>query len=109
VITFPERPPGKLSGGMKQKLSLCCSFIHDPDLLSLDEPTTGVDPVSRRQFWELIDRIRERCPGMSVMVATAYMEGAGRFHPPGGSNLHADTHTCWCEAPVFQVARRPRI
>ena len=55
---FLARPAGKLSGGMKQKLSLCCSLIHDPDLLILDEPTTGVDPLSRRQFWELIDRIR---------------------------------------------------
>ena len=76
---FPDRPAGKLSGGMKQKLSLCCSLIHDPDLLILDEPTTGVDPLSRRQFWELIDRIRARRPEMSVMVATAYMEEAERF------------------------------
>ena len=76
---FPDRPAGKLSGGMKQKLSLCCSLIHDPDLLILDEPTTGVDPLSRRQFWELIDRIRMRRPQMSVMVATAYMEEAERF------------------------------
>ncbi len=52
--------PGKLSGGMKQKLGLCCALIHDPDLLILDEPTTGVDPLSRRQFWELIDQIRRR-------------------------------------------------
>ncbi|HTP85031.1 MAG TPA: ribosome-associated ATPase/putative transporter RbbA [Alphaproteobacteria bacterium] len=76
---FPDRPAGKLSGGMKQKLSLCCSLIHDPDLLILDEPTTGVDPLSRRQFWELIDRIRARRPQMSVIVATAYMEEAERF------------------------------
>ncbi|MCW5749976.1 MAG: ribosome-associated ATPase/putative transporter RbbA [Alphaproteobacteria bacterium] len=76
---FPDRPAGKLSGGMKQKLSLCCSLIHDPDLLILDEPTTGVDPLSRRQFWELIDRMRERRPEMSVLVATAYMEEAERF------------------------------
>src|SRR6516225_5322099 len=76
---FLERPAGKLSGGMKQKLSLCCSLIHDPDLLILDEPTTGVDPLSRRQFWELIDRIRAGRPGMSVLVATAYMEEAERF------------------------------
>jgi ribosome-dependent ATPase len=76
---FPDRPAGKLSGGMKQKLSLCCSLIHDPDLLILDEPTTGVDPLSRRQFWELIDRIRARRPGMSVIVATAYMEEAEQF------------------------------
>ena len=76
---FPNRPAGKLSGGMKQKLCLCCALIHDPDLLILDEPTTGVDPLSRRQFWELIDRIRANRPGMSVMVATAYMEEAAQF------------------------------
>ncbi|QVW34511.1 ribosome-associated ATPase/putative transporter RbbA [Geobacter sulfurreducens] len=76
---FAGRPAGKLSGGMKQKLGLCCALIHDPDLLILDEPTTGVDPLSRRQFWELIDRIRAQRPGMSVLVATAYMEEAARF------------------------------
>jgi ribosome-dependent ATPase len=76
---FGSRPAGKLSGGMKQKLGLCCSLIHDPDLLILDEPTTGVDPLSRRQFWELIDQIRFDRPGMSVMVATAYMDEASRF------------------------------
>jgi ribosome-dependent ATPase len=56
---FLDRPAGKLSGGMKQKLGLCCSLIHDPDLLILNEPTTGVDPLSRNQFWDLIGRIRE--------------------------------------------------
>ena len=76
---FPDRPAGKLSGGMKQKLCLCCALIHDPDLLILDEPTTGVDPLSRRQFWELIDRIHKARSGMSVMVATAYMEEAAQF------------------------------
>ena len=76
---FADRQAKKLSGGMRQKLGLCCSLIHDPDLLILDEPTTGVDPLSRRQFWELIDRIRSRRPGMSVVVATAYMEEAERF------------------------------
>lgn len=76
---FANRPAGKLSGGMKQKLGLCCALIHDPDLLILDEPTTGVDPLSRRQFWELIDDIRQDRPGMSVIVATAYMEEAERF------------------------------
>ncbi len=64
---------------MKQKLGLCCALIHDPDLLILDEPTTGVDPQSRRQFWELIGDIRADHPGMSVVVATAYMEEAARF------------------------------
>ncbi|MGJ4939025.1 ribosome-associated ATPase/putative transporter RbbA [Bradyrhizobium sp. HKCCYLS1011] len=76
---FGDRPCGKLSGGMKQKVSLCCSLMHDPDLLILDEPTTGVDPLSRRQFWELIDSIRLRRPQMSVIVATAYMDEASRF------------------------------
>ncbi len=76
---FADRPCGKLSGGMKQKASLCCSLMHDPDLLVLDEPTTGVDPLSRRQFWELIDSIRARRPMMSVLVATAYMDEASRF------------------------------
>src|SRR3974377_183335 len=76
---FPNRPCGKLSGGMKQKVSLCCSLMHDPDLLILDEPTTGVDPLSRRQFWEHIDSLRARRPEMSVIVATAYMDEASRF------------------------------
>src|SRR5579863_7264623 len=79
LTPFSDRPAKKLSGGMRQKLGLCCALIHDPDLLILDEPTTGVDPLSRRQFWELIDRIRSRRPGMSVIVATAYMEEAERF------------------------------
>jgi ribosome-dependent ATPase len=79
LTPFRDRPAGKLSGGMKQKLGLCCSLIHDPDLLILDEPTTGVDPLARRQFWELIDRIRLRRPSMSVLVATAYMDEAERF------------------------------
>jgi ribosome-dependent ATPase len=76
---FPDRPVGQLSGGMKQKLGLCCALIHDPDLLILDEPTTGVDPLARRQFWELIDDIRRSRPTMSVIVATAYMEEAAKF------------------------------
>lgn len=79
LAPFEDRPAKKLSGGMRQKLGLCCSLIHDPDLLILDEPTTGVDPLSRRQFWQLIDRIRSRRPGMSVLVATAYMEEAEQF------------------------------
>jgi ribosome-dependent ATPase len=79
LAPFADRQTKKLSGGMRQKLGLCCSLIHDPDLLILDEPTTGVDPLSRRQFWELIARIRSRRAGMSVVVATAYMEEAERF------------------------------
>ena len=79
LLPFKDRPAGKLSGGMKQKLGLCCSLIHDPDLLILDEPTTGVDPLSRRQFWELIHTIRQRMTQMSVLIATAYMEEAQSF------------------------------
>jgi ribosome-dependent ATPase len=79
LAPFANRPAGKLSGGMKQKLGLCCALIHDPDLLILDEPTTGVDPLSRRQFWELIDDIRKSRPGVTVLIATAYMDEAERF------------------------------
>ncbi len=79
LAPFAERAAGNLSGGMKQKLGLCCALIHEPDLLILDEPTTGVDPLSRRRFWELIAHIRERRPDMSILVATAYMEEAERF------------------------------
>ena len=79
LAPFPDRPAGKLSGGMKQKLGLCCALVHDPDLLILDEPTTGVDPLSRRQFWDLVDAIRAERPGLTVLVATAYMDEAERF------------------------------
>ena len=79
LAPFRDRPAGKLSGGMKQKLGLCCALIHAPDLLILDEPTTGVDPLSRRQFWALIERIRNRRNDMSVLIATAYMDEATGF------------------------------
>ncbi|MEC9341834.1 MAG: ribosome-associated ATPase/putative transporter RbbA, partial [Pseudomonadota bacterium] len=79
LAPFLHRPAGKLSGGMKQKLGLCCALIHDPDLLILDEPTTGVDPLSRRHFWNLVRAIRAANPGMSVLVATAYMDEAEGF------------------------------
>jgi ATPase components of various ABC-type transport systems, contain duplicated ATPase len=79
LAPFKDRPAGQLSGGMKQKLGLCCALIHDPDLLVLDEPTTGVDPLSRAQFWELITRLRRRHANMSVLVSTAYMDEAERF------------------------------
>jgi ribosome-dependent ATPase len=79
LAPFPDRAAKNLSGGMRQKLGLCCALIHDPDFLILDEPTTGVDPLSRRQFWDLIRRMRARRPGMSVLVATAYMEEAEQF------------------------------
>src|SRR5215469_4868130 len=76
---FPSRPAGKLSGGMKQKVGLCGALVHEPDLLILDEPTTGVDPLSRRQFWSLIDDIRKGRPSMSVVIATAYMDEAQQW------------------------------
>lgn len=76
---FQDRPAENLSGGMKQKLGLCCALVHVPDLLILDEPTTGVDPLSRQQFWALIDRMREQHTGLSVLASTAYMPEADRF------------------------------
>ncbi|WP_419571204.1 ribosome-associated ATPase/putative transporter RbbA [Rheinheimera sp.] len=95
LLPFLDRPAGKLSGGMKQKLSLCCALIHDPDLLILDEPTTGVDPLARSQFWTLIAGIRAQRPAMSVIVATAYMDEAAQFDwllmLNAGAVLAADT------------------
>ncbi|MGE5154135.1 MAG: ATP-binding cassette domain-containing protein, partial [Bdellovibrio bacteriovorus] len=79
LAPFTERAAMQLSGGMRQKLGLCCALIHDPDLLILDEPTTGVDPLSRRRFWELMGRLRARRPDLSILVSTAYMEEAERF------------------------------
>jgi ribosome-dependent ATPase len=79
LAPFPDRPAGKLSGGMKQKVGLCGALVHEPDLLILDEPTTGVDPLSRRQFWTLIDDIRAQRPSMSVMISTAYMDEAQKW------------------------------
>lgn len=74
IEPFKDRPAGKLSGGMKQKLALCCALIHQPHLLLLDEPTTGVDPVSRKEFWEMLKRLKEK--GISIMVSTPYMDEA---------------------------------
>lgn len=79
LYEFSDRPMEKLSGGMKQKLGLCCSLIHEPEILILDEPTTGVDPLSRRHFWEMIENLREQNSGISIIVATAYMEEAEDF------------------------------
>lgn len=79
LAPFADRPMQKLSGGMKQKLGLCCALVHDPDLLILDEPTTGIDPLSRRQFWELIDAIRRDRPQLALLVATSTMDEAERF------------------------------
>ncbi len=79
LTSFSHRAAGKLSGGMKQKLSLCCALVHSPQLLILDEPTTGVDPLSRRQFWDLLARMRNEDPDMTLMVSTAYIDEAEGF------------------------------
>jgi ABC-2 type transport system ATP-binding protein len=78
LVRFLDRPMKQLSGGMKQKLGLVCTLIHEPDLIILDEPTTGVDPVSRRDFWTILTQLlRER--GVTALVSTAYMDEAERF------------------------------
>ncbi|HRY31521.1 MAG TPA: ABC transporter ATP-binding protein [Bacteroidales bacterium] len=71
---FSNRPAGKLSGGMKQKLALCCALIHQPQVLLLDEPTTGVDAISRAEFWEMLRRLKTQ--GITILVSTAYMDEA---------------------------------
>lgn len=74
IEPFKDRLAGNLSGGMKQKLALCCSLIHSPEVLILDEPTTGVDAVSRKEFWEMLIRLKEK--GITILVSTPYMDEA---------------------------------
>jgi ABC-type multidrug transport system ATPase subunit len=75
IEPFKTRRAGKLSGGMKQKLALCCALIHKPEILFLDEPTTGVDAVSRKEFWETLKRLQQK--DITIVVSTPYMDEAG--------------------------------
>ncbi|MDO6808854.1 ABC transporter ATP-binding protein [Zobellia galactanivorans] len=93
IEPFKDRRAGKLSGGMKQKLALCCALIHKPEVLFLDEPTTGVDPVSRKEFWEMLKRLQQK--GITILVSTPYMDEAALCDRialiQGGKILQIDT------------------
>ena len=101
LAPFANRAAGKLSGGMKQKLSLCCALVHSPELLILDEPTTGVDPLSRRQFWELVEDLRSEAENLTVIVATAYMDEAENFE----HLIAMDNGKILANAPTLEIMR----
>jgi ABC-2 type transport system ATP-binding protein len=110
---FRHRLADHLSGGMKQKLALACTLIHEPDVLFLDEPTTGVDPVSRREFWQILYGLNRR--GMTVLVATPYMDEAERCSRVAlihqGRLLSVDTPTAIksrMRGAVLEVVASPR-
>lgn len=108
IEPFKDRRAGKLSGGMKQKLALCCALIHRPKVLFLDEPTTGVDAVSRMEFWQMLQQLKTQ--GITVFVSTPYMDEAGQCDRialiQNGSILQVDTPqhiSDSFEAPLLQV------
>lgn len=104
LAPFKTRRAGKLSGGMKQKLALCCALVHQPRVLFLDEPTTGVDPVSRKEFWDMLGTLKQK--GITILVSTAYMDEAAKCDRIAlmqkGQIMDVDTH-----AGILQKHQRP--
>ena len=106
IEPFRKRRAGKLSGGMKQKLALCCALVHRPTVLFLDEPTTGVDAVSRKEFWNMLYRIREA--GVTILVSTPYMDEASLCDPssrpaprrPSWPNIRTGSSACRATRPI---------
>jgi ABC-type multidrug transport system ATPase subunit len=114
IAPFKDRRAGALSGGMKQKLALCCALVHRPEILFLDEPTTGIDAVSRRELWDLLDRLRDQ--GMTVVVSTPYMDEAVRCDRvalmQSGRVIALDTPAAIAgsfDRPLFAVRARSRL
>ena len=114
IEPFKKRRAGALSGGMKQKLALCCALIHAPEVLFLDEPTTGVDAVSRKEFWEMLDRLRAQ--GLTMLVSTPYMDEASRCDRVGliqdGKLLGVDTTERLCAGfsrPIFSIKSSEKL